>query len=262
MHREAKRPLEEHISDFENKLEAAGRTDQYVKETLKYVREIAQHAGFELVTDICAEAVNRFTSQLRDKGKSHRTIAAYLSAIKSFSRWLANGHKLARDPLASIEKPNPQTDRRHARRMLLRTEWQWIDSVLSEGVDRYGMPSTERCLLYRTAIETGLRANELRSLNRACLFLDAEQPYVTVGAESTKKGEACPAIHIRPAGKSSKRARVHKSPFSQSFLPAPRIESGAHAEKRSGRRPQSLAAILLGCHRTNQTRAERLLNRT
>ena len=40
------------------------------------------------------------------------------------------------------------------------------------------MNPSERLALYTTAIQTGLRSNELRSLTRGKLFLDDEKPFI------------------------------------------------------------------------------------
>jgi integrase len=94
--------------------------------------------------------------------------------------------KLPRDPLASVKIPNPETDRRNERRAISPEEWRWLEVTILDATDRYGMPAIERLALYRTAIQTGLRSNELRSLTRGKLYLDADQPYVTCKAGSTK----------------------------------------------------------------------------
>jgi len=74
--------------------------------------------------------------------------------------------------------------------MLLPDEWRWLRSViLAKGRERYGMTAAERVLLYATAIQTGLRSNELRSLTRGRLFLEAEPPCVTCKAGSTKNSK-------------------------------------------------------------------------
>lgn len=44
-------------------------------------------------------------------------------------------------------------------------------------------------LLYATAIQTGLRSSELRSVSRGRLFLDSTPPYVTCKARSTKNAK-------------------------------------------------------------------------
>jgi hypothetical protein len=76
--------------------------------------------------------------------------------------------------------------------MLLPKEWQWLRSVmLAENVSRCGMEARERTLLYCTAVQTGLRSSELRSLTRGRLCLDAERPYVICAAGSTKNKRDC-----------------------------------------------------------------------
>jgi integrase len=183
---ESRRPIEEHLADFRAKMQAAGRSGKHIEETCRYIHTVCTDCKFKTPSDIAAVPVSRFIQKLIDSGRSHRTCAAHTIAFKSFVKWLVAGGKLPRDPLSTLEHLNPNTDRRRRRRALTQSEWKWIESVLAEGVDRYGMPSEERLLLYRCAIETGLRANELRSLNRACLCLDEDQPCVTVRAESAK----------------------------------------------------------------------------
>ena len=53
------------------------------------------------------------------------------------------------------------------------------------------MTGKERAALYATAIQTGLRSSELRSLTKARLHLDhPKQPYVTCKAGDTKNAQA------------------------------------------------------------------------
>src|SRR5262245_58581018 len=70
--------------------------------------------------------------------------------------------------------------------MLLPGEWIHLHSAAIAGPVRLGMPGDERAILYQTAIETGLRANELRHLTRPHLMLDAKAPYVRAKAATTK----------------------------------------------------------------------------
>ncbi len=95
-------------------------------------------------------------------------------------------HKLPRDPLASVKKPNPKTDRRVERRALLPEEWHRLEAATLTGPERNGMSCKERIVLYRTAIQAGLRSGELRSLSRGSLYLDALPPYLLCKAKSTK----------------------------------------------------------------------------
>jgi len=109
-----------------------------------------------------------------------------LSAIRAFTKWLAEHHKLPRDPLTAIKKPNPESDRRQELGMLSPEKWQSIEGLTVQGPERHGMPSAERLMLYRTAIQTGLRSNELRSLTLGSLCFDATPPYITCKGRSTK----------------------------------------------------------------------------
>lgn len=183
---QSRRAIESHLADFEAKLRAANRTEKHIHSTTMFIRQIVEHAGFATAADISADGVNRYAGKLRDEGRASRTIQAHLSAIRAFSKWLADHHKLPRDPLSSVKKPNPKTDRRRERRPLLPDEWRLLEAVLATALDRHGMSSNERRLLYTTAIQSGLRSNELRSLTRGRLYFDADPPYITCGAGSTK----------------------------------------------------------------------------
>lgn len=153
---------------------------------MKFIREVVDAAGFVTLGDLSADAVNRYASELIKKVAA-RTVHARLTAIKSFTRWLTKHGKLPRDPLATVQKPNPATDRRRERRMLLPSEWPWLRAVtMADNAVRDGIDARERVLLYAAAIQTGLRSGELRSLPRGRLYLDASPPYIVCKAGSTK----------------------------------------------------------------------------
>jgi site-specific recombinase XerC len=82
----------------------------------------------QLKLDLHEQLINGMDfSVLLDDGRSARTIQSHLSAAKGFTRWLVSSGKLPRDPLASVKKPNPATDRRRQRRMLLNEEWPHLE---------------------------------------------------------------------------------------------------------------------------------------
>ena len=57
------------------------------------------------------------------------------------------------------------------------------------GPARHGMSGPARVLLYNTAIQSGLRSNELRSLTRGRLVCNANPPFITCKAGNTKNCE-------------------------------------------------------------------------
>jgi len=183
--KESQRTIDSHLADFEAKLRTGKRDAEHVRSTISYIRTIAKSAGFSSAADIQADGVNHFANDLGER-RSSRTVEAYLIAFKAFTKWLTEHHKLPRDPLSSVKKPNPKTDRRRERRMLLPEEWRWLESVTNTAPPKYGMTGHERVLVYSTAIQSGLRSNELRSLMSSGLYLDSNPPYITCKGRSTK----------------------------------------------------------------------------
>ena len=223
---EGRRPIAEHLEDYEAKMKAAKRAARHVATTISYIGQIAMAAGFVMIGDIAADGVNTYASQLGEK-QSARTVQAHLTAVKGFSRWLTVNGKLPADPLASVQKPNPKADRRMERRMLLHDEWRWLRSTTLNGGECHGMAPAERVLLYAVAIQTGLRSSELRSLTRGRLFLDVDQPFVTCKAGSTKnKKDARQYVSTDLAGE----LRAHiatKAPKAPVFGMPPRFKVAA-----------------------------------
>jgi len=187
--KEAARTIEEHLTDFIPRLETrytGAKANVNVVGQLSYIRGFAGFAELETIGDINADSMNRYIVHLADAGKSARTIGAMIGACKHFTSWLRKHGKLRSDPLETIDKPDPDSDRRLNRRMLLPTEWQWLIKATLKAGDRYEMTATERCLVYRVAIQTGLRVGELRSLKRGSFNLDDKTPYVKADSGTTK----------------------------------------------------------------------------
>jgi len=103
--------------------------------------------------------------------------------------------------LIELDRLNVATDRRHDRRALSIDELRWLLDVTERGyskpgpdgkplqivpvLDRLGMGGADRAMLYRLAVETGLRAGELRSLTRLSFHL-GDYPNVTIAAAYAK----------------------------------------------------------------------------
>src|SRR5262249_34694919 len=110
-----------------------------------------------------------------------------VGAVKQFCRWMMKERRAHESPVAHLDKLNVHTDRRHDRRAITTPELLRLLYVTQNGPARCGMSGPERALLYRVAVETGLRAGELRSLKRKCFELSAESPSVTVEAAYSKR---------------------------------------------------------------------------
>jgi hypothetical protein len=73
--------------------------------------------------------------------------------------------------------------------MLLPAEWSYLRAATLKGGTHHEMNPLERVTLYATAIQTGLRSGELRSITKGDLFLAGEAPYVRCKGENTKNGK-------------------------------------------------------------------------
>ena len=190
---EARRTIESHLGDFKPRLQArytGKRALANINGQLGYIRAFCDHAKIKSIVEITADKMNRYIVHLGDDSKSARTIGAMVGAAKHFTSWLRKHGKLKVDPLETITKPDPATDRRLSRRILKPTEWEWLIRATIAGPIRYEMPAVERCLLYRMTIQTGLRANEVRTLTRGSFVLDGKTPYVKVTSGNAKNRQA------------------------------------------------------------------------
>lgn len=170
------RQVQSHIEEWISSLKTSGRSEVHVERTEKRIEAIVASTKWETLADITPESVERFAAQLRELNRSNQTVAHYLQSAKQFARWLTRTGRLPFNPLDPITKPNPKADRRRKRRMLLPAEWPFLESAAT----------LERRVLYRLAIETGLRAGEIRELRGAHLLIDDKQPKVMVPSNDTK----------------------------------------------------------------------------
>jgi len=174
------KPLSEHLNDFEQFLRAKGNTEKHAKLVVSRARKVVEGCKFFYWMDISASKVQRYLAELRDQkdkdgnniGISAQTFNFYLQAIKEFARWMIQDRRASESPIQHLKGLNVRTDRRHDRRALSIDEIRRLLETTALQTSRYGMTGSERALLYRLAVETGLRANELRTLKVSAIDFD------------------------------------------------------------------------------------------
>jgi len=185
---EAVRPLGDHLADFKADLQARQRTAKHVRMTCRHVEELAAGCHAERITDLTGAAVMQAIDARRQGGASLRTCNSYLRSIKSFTRWLRNDRRTADDALAGLSQFNADTDRRHVRRELDDEEVSFLlRFVEGHTLPMHNLPGPDRAMVYRLALGTGFRANELRSLAPESFDLESDPPTVTVAAGYSKR---------------------------------------------------------------------------
>ncbi len=201
-----KTALSEHREMFRISLKAKGRDPSYVIDTVRYVRLVSESCGFIFLSDINSDSVEQFANDLRDtpaalkklnnskaenaelEGRSARTVNAYVAAMKGFCQWCVTTGRAPDNPLAHLAKLNEQTDIRLERRTLSNGELiQLIDAAESSEVTFRQLTGPYRAILYKTALGTGFRANELASLTADSLSLKDNPPLITLEASKSKR---------------------------------------------------------------------------
>ena len=195
---ESSKPLESHVADFREALLARGNTPKHADSTAERVRRVFTACRFAFWTDIRADKVESYLRTLREPqssenaGKARKPISAQtsnylLGSCKAFCSWMVQNERASENPLRILKALNAQADRKHIRRALHGDESRALLQATESGPDRLGISGPERAMLYRVAIETGLRARELRSLTRASFALESDRPTVTVQAAYSKR---------------------------------------------------------------------------
>lgn len=200
----ARKPIGDHIEDYTNHLASGGDTAKHVKHTKGVLTRLLKTAGITSVGAIDPVKLQAAIGQWVDAEKSARTVNHALGAVKAFCRWLYEANRIKEVPrgLQSIARRNEDADRKRIRKVLSIEDLNRLLSYTEEhGETVYVYGSTrskhqkteitgeERSVIYRIAMATGFRANEIRQLTRAS-FTFGNEPSIALPASATKNGKA------------------------------------------------------------------------
>jgi len=183
-----------HLADFKVSLKAAN-SSKYVTDTFNRVDRLFRESGCRYWSEVKADAVEAYLSGRLDDGISKRTYNADLQAVKQFCVWMMNNRRTTANPLRHLKKLNHKTAPKRLRRPLSVEELRLLIGTTQVQPTRYGMTGPVRAILYRLAAETGLRANELRSLTVSSFNFD--NATVTVEAAYSKR-KRLDVLPVRP----------------------------------------------------------------
>lgn len=179
-----------HVKDFTDSIRAASATDKHANQTQRTITKIFKKCCFETIADIDAHAVYKHLANMRSAGGiGQRTFNAYLGVTKQFLKWMIAENRTDTNPLSHL-KSIPQTEKRRKRRALTLDEQRLLIKTTTSGRKQRGpngLTGYERALIYRTALQTGLRANELRSLTVSCFDFNDRSIALTGAYTKNKK---------------------------------------------------------------------------
>jgi len=188
----AAKPLVELLGDFTRHLEAKERTAKYVGECKAMLRRVFGECRFTVWSDITPGKMEVYLKGLRNEGLSVRRSNGYLTALKSFARWMIDTGQASESPLRGLRKLNEKTDVRRERRAATPDELRRLIATTATSGESFGMDGQERSLLYRFCAETGLRANEARSLTAGDFDLDGLTVTVPAGYSKHRETDTVP----------------------------------------------------------------------
>jgi integrase len=226
----AGKSLEEHLKDWETFLKAKGNTADYIALVTSRARIIFNACSFKFWSDISAEQVQEQLAAMRAKnegGISAQTSNFYLQAAKQFCKWMVRPARRATEsPLVHLSGLNVKSDRRHDRRAFTLDEFLYLLKYLATAPIRAKMTGPERALLYRVAVETGLRRGGLARLITSSFELDRGDSAIVVKAGAKNKYKAERRVPLK--GTTAELLREHlagKMPDTPAFAVPPKDHS-------------------------------------
>jgi len=175
-------PLSNLIAAYRNHLQAVERSRMHVANTCGRITRVVAAVGAHTVADLEVGRVEHELHKWRESGLSTTTSNHYVTALKGFCRWLADEGRATFNPLARLRKLPTEPDRRRVRGVLSDGEIALLLDATKRGPVSFGLTGEQRYWLYRVALETGLRANELRHVT-----FDWAEPSVAVEAGYSKR---------------------------------------------------------------------------
>lgn len=182
------KPLKLHIDDWRAFLIAKGDTTGHVDDICGRVGRLLEGCKFVFWSDIVASTVQNYLARRRsgEGAIGIQTSNYYLQGLQQFARWMIRDRRATDNPVSHLHGGNARLDRRHERRALSNDELLVLLEVVHRSAPRRRISGPDRAMLYRMAVETGLRVGELRSLTRSSFDLEAVLPTVTVAAAYSK----------------------------------------------------------------------------
>jgi integrase len=178
---ELSRPLREHLDDY---LEAFERQETRTAGTMRVRRSILGTfvrlsksilRRDPALRDLDAGLIEKVMHRRIEQGRSARTANTQRQYVLAFAAWATDDGRADLSRLRTVKRRKEDLDRRRERRALTEAE----EDALLEAAG-------PRRLVYRLALETGLRKNEIRAL--AWADLDLENGVGTV--RNTKVGRS------------------------------------------------------------------------
>ena len=185
--------LAEHLRWFQKHLEARGNADGHIKPTIGRIKAIVAACDFTTISRISASKVDDYLARCRRaKDFGATTSNYYLTAIKSFCRWLVLDRRTAINPLIHLRAITTDGKLSRVRRAATPQQFAKLITAARKSTNRRQLPGTDRAVVYMVAAYTGFRAAELASLTPESFDLDHRSVTVEAGYSKRRRRDTQP----------------------------------------------------------------------
>ena len=179
------RTILELLEDYKQALED-NVGDAYAGMMIQQIKCVIEGCGFVFWSDVDGEKIHNYSkTRIEDNGNKKITCHRYVQAFRRFSKWLKKKKKVSNIPdIDSIK----YTDAK--RRSFEYDEYARLLETVKTQKIRQKLTGWQRYVLYKLAVETGLRLQELAKLTKNSFNFNKRT--VTVYADETKSDKlAC-----------------------------------------------------------------------
>ncbi len=193
----AQSPLEEHLNGYIADLNALDRDDQYIHDLETRIRRLMKECPWTLFRDITSDSFQKWRVKTK---RSPKTLNEYLSSMSSFINWMVKNERVTKNPLQHVEKIPSNGKQVRPRRALNDDEMARLLEVCGP-----------RAVLYRTAVQTGIRRGEFRAMERNDIQIQGETASIKLRASTTKNRKQT-VIALRPEVREAIASLLEQTP--------------------------------------------------
>jgi integrase len=189
----AGKSLAEHLADYKSALEGEGLTDSHIVHAHGRVKKVIDGCSLRTWQDLTPDKVREWlNTKWKAEELSGTTANYYLRDLKTFCRWMVRNGRARENPLNAVDGVSKKAlaqEEHLERRALSVNEIGRLLTATAAAPLRFGCSGQERALIYRLALETGLRAGEIGALTRQDFRLDDKCAAVAAKAGTTKNSK-------------------------------------------------------------------------
>ncbi|MCA9274596.1 MAG: site-specific integrase [Phycisphaerales bacterium] len=178
---EAKKPLNEHVSDYIQHCRRTGQAARHVDQKASHLERLISASGAKRLIDLAPDALEKHMALMRDDGLSARSVNFARQIAVAFVQWCVKTSKIPSNPLRVVPKLDETSDRRRVRRALTDEELGRLLEVARE---------RGREAWYLAAALAGLRRGDLVRLTWS--DIDFEQGVITIRGGKAKRVDQVP----------------------------------------------------------------------